>query len=226
MTSCANKIRVGWRERIYAWLGGLIIRCIAWSCRFQIEGAEAFSEHSKRHRTILILWHNRLLMMSEILRRFAAQFSYIALISDSRDGDMLAYIAKQSRIGRSIRVAHDARAAALRTVIKELQKGNEILLITPDGPRGPLYKVKPGTILAAQKAKAQIIPMSWSANRYWTVGSWDGLIIPKPFARISVTFGDPIMVQQRGIDIEAECQRLEGVLAHLCDFALEQMRKN
>src|SRR5439155_5019009 len=71
-------------------------------------------------------------------------------------------------------------------MIKGLEKG-KITLITPDGPRGPRHKIKPGVIFSAQKVQASIIAYHWTGSRYWTLGSWDRLRIPKPFSKVYVT---------------------------------------
>ena len=68
--------------------------------------------------------------------------------------------------------------------------------MTPDGPRGPLYKVKPGIAMAAKEAQATIIPLTWDADHFWELKTWDKLKLPKPFTCIRVVLGDPIKVDQ------------------------------
>ena len=61
---------------------------------------------------------------------------------------------------------------------------------TVDGPRGPIYQVKPGAVLLAAKSGAAILPFSISLDRFWQLPSWDGIQIPKPFARAVVVIGE------------------------------------
>jgi len=69
---------------------------------------------------------------------------------------------------------------------------------TVDGPRGPIYEAKPGALLLAEKAGADILPFSISLDRYWELPSWDRIQIPKPWARANVVIGRRISVNIRG----------------------------
>jgi 1-acyl-sn-glycerol-3-phosphate acyltransferase len=80
--------------------------------------------------------------------------------------------------------------------------------ITPDGPRGPPWKFKPGAILLAQLSQRPIIPMAYAASRAWKI-KWDRFVIPKPFARVAIAVGEPVYVP-RGLDAAAlEALQLE-----------------
>lgn len=61
-----------------------------------------------------------------------------------------------------------------------------------DGPRGPAGIVKAGVIQLAHAADAVIVPFYTSADRAWYFNSWDRYLLPKPFARVVITFGDMI----------------------------------
>ncbi len=147
-----------------------------------------------------MFWHNRLMMTAEILKRIAPQNYYAALISNSRDGEIIAVLTNSYRHGRTIRVPHDGRAAALKGLINEMRKHNDVIIITPDGPRGPAYKVKPGIVLAAKKSKAEVFPLSWTSNRYWKLPTWDGMILPKPFSTLQVKLGPPVSLGENEIE--------------------------
>src|SRR5439155_13172951 len=67
--------------------------------------------------------------------------------------------------------------------------------VTPDGPRGPAHVFAPGAAIAAQRTGAPIIPVRASASRAWRLKSWDRFLIPKPFARVDVHYGELTMVQ-------------------------------
>ena len=70
--------------------------------------------------------------------------------------------------------------------------------ITPDGPRGPPWKFKPGAILLSQLSQRPIIPMAYAASRAWKI-KWDRFVIPKPCARIAIVVGEPVYVA-KGLD--------------------------
>lgn len=198
----------------YAYLGKYVLRLLLWSCKTNVEGIERFVDLASKEKCILMLWHNRLALVSEILNRHAPQFVYTALISKSRDGDPLAVLAQSYKSGKAIRVPHNARHQALKKVINNLKKNREIIVITPDGPRGPCYNVKPGIALAAKEAKATIVPFTWKADRYWKLNTWDNFMLPKPFANIQVILGEPIKIEEESslLGIEHLTHRLQQSL--------------
>lgn len=177
--------------RLAAYLGRFFIRLLMSTCRLRIEGLERFVQTASQTPCILVLWHNRLAIAADILTRKAPRFVYAAFVSKSRDAEILAALAESYGQGRAIRVPHNARHAALNKAVQCLKEG-QILVITPDGPRGPVYSVKPGVLLAAKASQASLIPFSWQADRYWEFKTWDKLCLPKPFAKIQVTFGSPL----------------------------------
>lgn len=169
-----------------------LLKAILLTCRIQVNGIEKFNEAASKRKCILALWHNRLTLVAEIMTRYCPQFKYAAMVSNSKDAEALAIYAESFSVGRAIRVPHDARSESLMSMIRHLKYGKEVIVITPDGPRGPCYKVKPGIIYAAKETGANIIPMTWSANRCWTFNTWDKIMLPKPFSTITVTLGDSI----------------------------------
>lgn len=81
----------------------------------------------------------------------------------------------------------------MREVVRHARDGRSIA-ITPDGPRGPRQKMKPGVIVAAQLTGLPIVPVACGADRGWWFGNWDRFLVPKPFARIRVVYGAPVEV--------------------------------
>jgi lysophospholipid acyltransferase (LPLAT)-like uncharacterized protein len=179
---------------LIAYIGQPLLRLIMWTCHVEIEGLPRFLEVASQHRCIMTLWHNRLAIVPYTLSTYAAQFIYAAFVSKSRDGELLAVVAKSYRSGRVISVSHQARQEALREMIRRLEENREIILITPDGPRGPRYKIKPGIALAASLSGAHVIPWTWSADSCWQLKTWDALMLPKPFTKIKITFGEPLVI--------------------------------
>jgi lysophospholipid acyltransferase (LPLAT)-like uncharacterized protein len=70
--------------------------------------------------------------------------------------------------------------------------------ITPDGPRGPPWKFKPGAVLLAQLSGRPMIPLSYAASHAWKI-KWDRFVIPVPFSRIVIVVGEPVYVP-KGLD--------------------------
>lgn len=193
-----------WRETLKKWyyrtlLPFLIVRVgqnclhlLLRTCRWEIEGLDHFKGKAAQGKCILMLWHNRLALIPFILSNYAPHFIYAALVSNSRDGELISAVIHSYKVGRTIRVSHQGRHEALRALIRRLEETQEVVIITPDGPKGPRYEVKPGIAMAALETAAHVFPLTWSVNRFWELKTWDKLRIPKPFSRIKVSFKDPI----------------------------------
>ena len=171
----------------------MLIRLLLKTCKVKIHGLDHFVKTAEKSPCMLMLWHSKLVLVSEILNKHAPQFIYTAFISKSRDGDPLAYLATSYKSGRALRVPHNARHLALNQMIGSIKNKGEIIIITPDGPRGPREEVKPGIVLAARETEANVFPFSWKAERFWQLKTWDKMKIPKPFTSINVYFGDPFI---------------------------------
>ncbi len=138
---------------------------------------------------IYAFWHSHLLPMAFHFRNTGK----MALVSESRDGRRAAAVAQ--RWGHAIIHGSSSHggAAALRSCAHELRQGNNIV-ITPDGPRGPREIVKPGVSRIALLSNAPVVPLRAAPSRTFRLHSWDGFMIPAPFARIEIYLHDPIAV--------------------------------
>lgn len=138
---------------------------------------------------VYLLWHEALLPLLWHHRR---QGVFI-VVSENRDGQYLSDFARVLGY-RSIRGSSSRGAArALLGAVRELQAGGSVAF-TPDGPRGPRRELKPGVVAAAQRGGAVIVPVHARADRAWRLDSWDRFLIPKPGARVTVTYGRPFEV--------------------------------
>ncbi len=115
------------------------------------------------------------------------------LVSPSVDGEIPAKIATKlgARVIRGSSTHTGARA--LRDYYQLLVKDQVSPVITPDGPSGPRFKFKPGAIMLAQISGRPMLPMAYAASSAWLV-AWDKFVIPRPFARIAIAIGEPVLV--------------------------------
>lgn len=166
---------------------------------FRIRGPEphkAIVEQGKG--VIYTLWHGRLLPLTY----FHRQQNIATLISQSSDGEYIARVVE--RWGYTAMRGSSSRggSGALREMVKVARSGRS-LAITPDGPRGPKQKLKPGVLLLAQLTGQPIIPMSASATRAWWVDArWDFFLVPKPFAKVYVRYEAPVYVPRKADEAE------------------------
>jgi hypothetical protein len=135
------------------------------------------------------------------------------LISRSKDGEILAAVVRKLG-GEPVRGSSSrGGATALADLARRMAERCDAW-ITPDGPRGPRYTMSPGAVWLAKSTGAAIIPVSVEASSYWRLKSWDGFIIPKPFARVEVTLQAlhrvPEVMDDAGLD--RECGRLRDAL--------------
>src|SRR5690606_18607072 len=107
------------------------------------------------------------------------------LVSASRDGAVLAkflsYLGVRTVRGSSSRFGREA----VHSLVQELRAGYDVV-VTPDGPRGPMYDMKPGVLLAANRAGARVVLVGVSCRPCFRLKSWDRFQIPWPGARMVV----------------------------------------
>jgi len=153
------------------------------------------------------LWHNRLLVFPIVLRRFFSNRRGAALISASRDGDLLADAIHRFNYD-VVRGSSSKLGASGLLQLSDVLAGGRDVVITPDGPRGPAYELGPGIIFLAQKTGAQILPLNLEYSSCWRVKSWDRFIIPRPFSRVRIIVGQPEQIRSTSTDQEFEAERL------------------
>jgi hypothetical protein len=147
------------------------------------------------------------------------------LISPSVDGELGAMMVR--RFGGAVIRGSSTHtgARALRDYYQALVRENVSPVITPDGPRGPRFKFKPGALLLAQMSGRPILPMSYAASRAWLI-KWDRFVIPMPFSRIAIAIGPPCYVPRvtDGATLERLQGRMEEELRRLFEVAREALQ--
>lgn len=158
-------------------------------------------------RYIGALWHNRLLLLPFILRKYLPERRGAALISASRDGDVLAALVR--RFGFDVVRGSSSRrgAAAIVELTDVIASGGDVV-ITPDGPRGPAYQIGGGIVYLAQRAGVAVVPINFEYSSCWRVKSWDRFILPRPFSTVRVIIGFPHHVAPTTNDAEFESERV------------------
>lgn len=169
------------------------------------------------YQCICALWHNRVFSPCHVYRYvLKGKLPMSMLTSASKDGALLTTIANDYGM-RTVRgSSHRRGAAGFRDMVRELDAGC-CMCITPDGPKGPLYKCRPGVVRLASLSGYPIIPACIEYSSCWRISkAWDKFIIPKPFSRVTITWGKKIYVPA---DITEEqqaeyCRMVEAALAH------------
>jgi len=204
--------------QIMSFLGWLFVLLLGKTLRIEVKEEETVERlHKKGERVIYAFWHGRMLLPTYHLRNQ----SIYALASKHRDGEYLARILHHlgSRTIRGSTSRGGGRALLL--MVRKLKDGFDGAF-TPDGPRGPIYKAKPGVIRLAQKTQMPIIPLSSNAQRKKVyLDNWSKFILPRFFSRGIIIYGEPIRIPLKASQkiIKEKTQELEKVLNRLTEEA-------
>ncbi|MEO6053579.1 MAG: lysophospholipid acyltransferase family protein, partial [Chthoniobacterales bacterium] len=177
-------------------------------------------ENSPDHPVIFTFWHNRILAITLAFLRYypASRKGLVVLTSPSKDGKILAEVARGFGMDAIYGSNNKRPLQAVTQSTTSLNEGKD-LAITPDGPRGPCYRLSPGVIFISQKEKIPILPVHVKFSRCIRLKSWDGFRIPLPFSRIDIKIGPYEWIPQTDSDesFEAERLRIENILNHEID---------
>ncbi len=159
---------------------------------------------------------------------FFGDFRPMIMISQSKDGEILAQYAAGFGVVPARGSSQKGGRDALEQMQRYLLSGGKACATVLDGPRGPAYVAKRGMVHLAKLTGAPLIPLIWSANRVLTLrDSWDKTMLPLPWSRVCVAFGEPIVIpaDTRSQDLEYYRQlvqeRLNGMMAEvdrLCGY--------
>ena len=181
-------------ERVLIWALPLLVSLIELGFNLTFRkrwvGRERFEALTQKDpRFILGIWHTNVLYSPLFLRGR----NIAVMVSNSKDGEYITRVVE--RFGNCTVRGSSTRGGglAMRHALTVLRAGGAVA-ITPDGPTGPVYKVKPGIATMAQSTGAPVVPFHYEADRQWLLRSWDQHRLPKPFANIVLRFGDPIFV--------------------------------
>lgn len=210
------KLKTIWRK-LLRFLGMrvlfFIVNLLCRSLKIKTKNRSAVKMLLKREEIfVAAFWHGTMLAPWYMFRNQKAA----ALVSQSEDGELLARILEKWKY-RLIRGSSNAGGkAALADLVNAASEKRRILM-TPDGPRGPLHKFKAGAVITAKRAGVPLILVGvhYKSNREFK--SWDKFQMPKFFSRVNMVFSDPIYIDA-GLSFEetsriiSEC---EGILNNL-----------
>lgn len=194
-------------------LAAALVGALAGSLRLRVLGAEPLGPRWRAGRPLVYaVWHGRMLIVPWLyarLRRVSPIRPVAVLASRSRDGDLAAAYA--ARFGLTAVRGSSSRggAQALRALVATMRAGHDAAVV-PDGPRGPAAVLRPGVVVLARLAGAEIVPLGVAARPAWRPGTWDRFLVPLPLARAAVVFGEPLAVADE--DRERAAKRVQAAL--------------
>jgi lysophospholipid acyltransferase (LPLAT)-like uncharacterized protein len=207
-----------WPARVLIALGFGLYRLWARTLRLQLEDPNNVVALVRNQPVIFAIWHNRLLMLPRVFDPCFPTRQSFGLISASRDGDLVSILIERSGYGTIRGSSSRKGVSALRQLVDTLAAGSNVLL-TPDGPRGPVYEASQGVVFLAQKTGAPVVPIHMEYSSCWRLKSWDRFIVPRPFAKLRAIFGAPIHVEPTADaeQFEAERLRLQNAMMSLVE---------
>lgn len=197
-------------QRVAGWLVWSLARTLTATLRFRIEDRSGLFDGSNPGPIIFCVWHNRLAVCLSGYFGYARKRNrtrgMAAIVSASKDGGFLTAILQRFGV-QPVRGSSSRRGRqAMLELITWAEQGWD-LAITPDGPRGPRYKIQPGVMALAQLTGRPILPAGYNLAWKICIKSWDRFQIPSPFSRCDVIVEKPVWVPREATDEQREVLR-------------------
>jgi len=204
---------VSWFEKFKLNVGAAIIYALVWLIFLTCKKTYSDTKLSKKG-CVVVFWHGRLAFMSFAYlkfwtRDFGGKKRGKVIISDHKDGELIAKIIKFFGIDTIRGSSSKGGAKALAQALREIKSGTDVI-ITPDGPRGPRHIVADGAAIVAQKTQSEIYALNYEASKFWRLKSWDKMIIPKPFCNVKFSLSRPFSVA--GLNISEAKEKIQNEL--------------
>jgi len=202
-----------------AFLVANYMRLVRRTTRWQFEGLELLKPIQESGTGfVAVVWHSRFMMTPAGWSKMV-QKPHV-LISKSRDGDLVTYVAQMLGV-KVVRGSRRAKfkdkekrgASALREMIDVINQG-DCVVMTPDGPRGPRMHMGEGPLRLAKLSGAPVLAFAISKSSNKLFNSWDRFMLPLPFGRGKIIFAGPVRLAKdaSNADIETARKKLEDML--------------
>lgn len=186
-----------------------ILRLYSRTFRVTVENEETWVTYLKGGgRVLLCAWHQQFFAAIQHFKSYES-FNPSIMISKSQDGEIIARIA-ENQGWHAVRGSSSRDGGrALKEMIERLRQLRLAAHIV-DGPKGPSGIIKAGVISLARATEAVVVPFYTAADRAWYFQSWDRFMLPKPFARVTIRFG-----QMMNFPVNDDKQTFESQISQL-----------
>jgi lysophospholipid acyltransferase (LPLAT)-like uncharacterized protein len=179
----------------------LYLRFALGTTRWTVEGGEHLAPVLDGRPAVIGFWHETLPLMPALLvraRRRRPGLRVAVLASRHSDGRLLGEIMRRLGTevahGSSGRDGRERGGAAAVLALRGVLAAGGVAVLTPDGPRGPRRVAAPGIAHLAATAGVPVIPCGAHLRRHRRLGTWDRMILPRPFGRGALVCGSPVTV--------------------------------
>ncbi len=166
-----------------------LIRTISSLVSKTVAGVEVLDElESTGQEAVIVFFHGRQFLLVNHMR--GRKLGVMASLS--RDGELQTRTL--SGLGFEVVRGSASRGGAGGLIgLKKLMERGYHSAFAVDGPKGPIHEVKSGAIYLAKKVGAPLLPLMSSAKpAHIFHKAWDRYMLPFPFSRGVILYGDPI----------------------------------
>lgn len=197
--------------RLAVWLAKVFVEFLWLTCRIRFIGEDRLRALIVEHGAVVpVCWHQHLLLCARFLvSRHNGGLKPGFMISPSIDGEAPTALARSYG-------AHVVRGSGSYTGLRAVRGAHQAIVkdgispaVTPDGPRGPRFKFKPGALFAGQISGKPIVPVAFAGHRAFVLKTWDKFVIPKPFSRVCIVVGEPFYMPAEATDEQMQAAQRE-----------------
>jgi lysophospholipid acyltransferase (LPLAT)-like uncharacterized protein len=171
------------KRKVLIYIGLFVLRLLAKTWRIRVVGNIPID------KGVVIVWHGMML----IVWKFFSGRSCVGVTSHSKDGDVLARLLDFWDY-RVLRGSSSRGGKEVLASIVEMAK-RQLVIMTPDGPRGPAEVAKAGAFVAAQRSGTMLYCCRVHIKSAYRLSSWDSFAIPYPFSSCTIEFFDAIRIE-------------------------------
>ena len=175
------------------------------TCRVKEYGKSNFETCHLQPAFIAAVWHYSIFLAINSMRGR----DWVAMVSASKDAELIARLLKLIGFATVRGSRGKGGLRAIKEMVSFVVDKEYNAAIIADGSQGPPRRVQAGAILLASKTGAPILPTAWGVERYKAFRSWDRTVLPMPFTRIAVYYGEPLYVPGKLKAAQLEEYRLE-----------------
>ena len=182
-------------------ISSLLLRALGATWRIRTEGPDPLAPGHEP--VVAAFWHRNVLVASYYYRNQG----FSVAVSRSRDGDHIASLLSALGYDTPPRGSSTrGGAAALHELVRKVESGTTVS-IQPDGPQGPARVSKIGVISLSRLTQRPITPVAFAARPRLRFRSWDGTLLPLPFAKVICRYGEALAVPPAADESEEEERR-------------------
>jgi len=191
------------QARLISAVGYPAVAALASTFRWRAEGTEHLDEVLRSgQQPIMAFWHGRILPATYYFRRRGI----VVITSENFDGEWIAGIIERFGYGTARGSTSRGARRALLQLTRDMRDGRSAAF-TVDGPRGPARVAQAGAVWLAKATGNPVVPFHIESDRHWTLNSWDRTQIPKPYARVAISIGEPLFVPRHADEAALDASR-------------------